>query len=116
MLSMSDRVRRARVGAGLSQAQLAEETGVKRSAVAQWEREGGTCPSVPHLSQIAVVTRVGFEWLATGRGSSQLDPRLLAGGPPETHTALENEILTLLRRMPPRKRQMAHAIIEMLTG
>lgn len=120
MVTMSDRIRKARVTAGLSQTQLALETGVCRSAVAQWEREGGTCPSVQNLARIAVVTRVHFEWLATGRG-----PGRPAGGadlsppapPPQpeqpTH---EEQILSLLRRMPPRKRQVAHAIIEMLNA
>jgi len=118
MLSMSDRVRRARVNAGLSQTQLAMETGVKRSAVAQWEREGGTFPSVQHMARIAVVTKVRFEWLATGRGSGQADDEAelaLNAAATDTRSELENEVLALLRRLPPRKRQVAHAIIEMLT-
>ncbi|MDQ7991402.1 MAG: helix-turn-helix transcriptional regulator, partial [Propionicimonas sp.] len=100
---MSDRIRKARVTAGLSQAQLAQETGVCRSAVAQWERDGGTCPSVQHLARIAVVTQVHFEWLATGRGpgrpqdGKEIPP---AAARPEAHRdEQESEILSLLRRM-----------------
>ncbi len=120
MQSMCDRIRRARLTAGLSQTQLALHCGVRRSAVAQWEREGGTVPSVQHLSKLAIVTQVHFEWLATGRGPGRPDDGELA--PPETavveaaaRSPQENAILTLLRRLPPRKRQVAHAIIEMLT-
>ena len=68
MKDMWNRIRRARLSAGLSQAALAKETGVRRSAVTQWEKEGGTSPSVANLARIAVVTQVHFEWLATGRG------------------------------------------------
>ena len=64
--TMAIRIRRARLGASLTQAQLARHTGVNRSAVAQWERaEGATTPSVANLANIAVATKVAFEWLAT---------------------------------------------------
>ena len=69
---MADRIRQARRLKTLSQTQLAEQVGVQRSAVAQWERVGGTHPSVEHLAQIAVITQVLFEWLATGRGAMTL--------------------------------------------
>lgn len=119
MKDMWNRIRRARLTAGLSQAALANETGVQRSAVTQWEKDGGTSPSVANLARIAVVTQVHFEWLATGRG-----PGRPADGsdlpPPQDsaeaqQTLQEGAILSLLRRLPHRKRQMAHTIIEMLT-
>ena len=119
MQVMCDRIRRARLTAGLSQMQLALHCGVRRSAVAQWERDGGTVPSVQHLSQIAIVTQVHFEWLATGRGPGRPEdgelvaPESVAIDP--ARSPQENAILSLLRRLPPRKRQVAHAIIEMLT-
>lgn len=116
-MSMSDRIRGARTAAGMSQSQLAVETGVKRSAVAQWERRDGTHPSVSHLARIAVVTQVRFEWLATGRGCGKGSGDELAAAPPSADYArndLEGNILSLVRRLPPRKREVAHAIIEML--
>jgi len=58
----------ARRTAGLSQAQLALELGVQRSAVSHWEAQRGK-PSVNHLRQLALLTGVQFEWLATGRGA-----------------------------------------------
>lgn len=119
MKDMCHRIRRARLTAGLSQAALAKETGVRRSAVTQWEREGGTSPSVAHLTRIAVVTQVHFEWLATGRGPGRPGDGSDLPVPDHTavpaHTAQEVEILSLLRRLPQRKRQVARTIIEMLT-
>jgi len=115
---MCDRIRRARLSAGMSQNDLAEHTQVRRSAVAQWEREGGTSPRVSHLAMIAVVTQVNFEWLATGRGPDRPEDSELPAPPSLVdpgRSPQELEILTLLRRMPPRKRQMAKVIIEMLT-
>lgn len=119
MPTMGDRIRSARTSAGLSQSQLAEQTGVKRSAVAQWERRGGTRPSVQNLERVAVITQVRFEWLATGRGSARADGVELAPAKPGADYArddLEGNILSLVRRLPPRKRQVAHAIIQMLSA
>lgn len=116
MVPMALRIRRARVLANLSQAELAQKAGVKRSAVTQWEREGGTHPSLEHLSQIAIATQVPFEWLATGRGE--------AGNHPVFETPAvaldlaldegEARVLALLRRLPERRRQAVRAILEML--
>ena len=64
----AQRIRIARRNAGLSQAQLATELGVQRSAVSHWEAQRGK-PSVNHLRQLAMVSGVQFEWLATGRGA-----------------------------------------------
>ena len=64
----AQRIRIARRTAGLSQAQLALELGVQRSAVSHWEAQRGK-PSVNHLRQLALLTGVQFEWLATGRGA-----------------------------------------------
>ena len=61
------RIRLARRTAGLSQAQLALELGVQRSAVSHWEAQRGK-PSMNHLRQLALLTGAQFEWLATGRG------------------------------------------------
>ena len=61
------RIRLARRAAGLSQAQLAREMGVQRSAVSHWEAHRGK-PSMNHLRLLALRTGVQFEWLATGRG------------------------------------------------
>ena len=64
----AQRIRIARRSAGLSQAQLALDLGVQRSAVSHWEAQRGK-PSINHLRQLALLSGVHFEWLATGRGA-----------------------------------------------
>jgi len=68
MKDQTFRIRQARRSATLSQTALANKVGVNRSAVAQWERPGGSRPTAGNLSKIAVATSIHFEWLATGRG------------------------------------------------
>jgi transcriptional regulator with XRE-family HTH domain len=65
---LSERIRHARVRAGLTKTELARRVGVSPSAVVQWELSGGTAPNASNLARIAQVTDVAFEWLATGRG------------------------------------------------
>ncbi|MFY2762463.1 helix-turn-helix domain-containing protein [Arenimonas sp. MALMAid1274] len=71
---LAERIKQSRKDAKLSQAGLAETLGLDRSAVAQWERNTPSSPTVGHLIAIARVTGVAFEWLATGRG-----PRRIGG-------------------------------------
>lgn len=73
-LSLAERIRLARRKSGLSQMNLALRCGVQRSAVANWEAPNGASPAVNNLIQLASVTSVSFEWLATGRGCMQLAP------------------------------------------
>lgn len=119
MISMSSRVRRARTLASFSQAELARRVGVERSAVTQWEREQGTKPSVDHLAQIAVITGVYFEWLATGRGQSRADPRAFEAAlvvEDFARDAIESSALTALRRLSARRRLAAVQILELLAS
>lgn len=117
MFSRSTRIRRARNVARLSQSQLAELVGVRRSAVAQWESDNGTSPSVEHLSQVAVVTGMCFEWLATGRGQSRANsaefdvPMVLQEF---AQNELESQLLQMVRRLSPAKQRVARSIVELL--
>lgn len=70
-MDASQRLRLARRRSGLSQAQLALRVGVQRSAVSHWEAADGKSPNMAHLREVAIVTAVQFEWLATGRGEMQ---------------------------------------------
>jgi transcriptional regulator with XRE-family HTH domain len=72
MESGAQRIRLARRHAGLSQTQLAQKVGVRRSAVSHWESAEGKNPSMTNLRSVATVTQVQFEWLATGRGAMQV--------------------------------------------
>lgn len=116
MFSMPSRIRRARILARLTQAELARRLGVQRSAVTQWECDGGTHPSVVHLAAIASETRVCFEWLATGRGECQP-----ADGTLDTAVTiqdfarddLESRALLSLRRVSRQKRETVVRVIEL---
>ncbi|HEY3012753.1 MAG TPA: helix-turn-helix transcriptional regulator [Gemmatimonadales bacterium] len=50
-LALAAWIRATRRGAGLSQAELAEQLGLVQSSVSQWER-GFTQPSTPHLLRL----------------------------------------------------------------
>ena len=71
-MTPQQRIRLARRHAGLSQAALGAAVGVQRSAVGHWESARGKHPSMAHLREIALITGVQFEWLATGRGKMDL--------------------------------------------
>ena len=117
MQSMATRIRRARMGARMTQTDLATVVGVQRSAVAQWESAEGTSPSTGHLAEIAIKTNVNFEWLATGRGPSQLDQGAIVEAAIMADIAeneLEIRMLELMRRLPRRKQEMACEMIELL--
>ncbi len=117
MLTMSTRIRRSRLAAKLSQAQLAALAGVQRSAVAQWEREENTNPSIKHLAQVAVATAVRFEWLATGRGPSHVTGQefdFAAEFNDFAHDQTETKVLEFVRRMSPQKQKLACRLLEVL--
>lgn len=117
MQSMASRIRRARIGARMTQTDLANAVGVSRSAVAQWETRDGTSPSTEHLTEIAVKTGVQFEWLATGRGPSQVDTAAIVEAAIAADFAeneLESRMLGLMRRLPRRKQEMACEMVELL--
>jgi len=111
------RVRQARRHAALSQAGLATQVGVARSAVAQWERHGGgSRPTGANLAKIALATGVNHEWLATARG------RMLSHAKDDetpalrlshyAHDELEERLLSAFREVPHRGRQPFVEFIE----
>jgi transcriptional regulator with XRE-family HTH domain len=115
--ALSLRVRKARVLATLSQAELARRIGVKRSAVTQWEHPAGTTPSVEHLIKLALETQVNFEWLASGRGPTRCEdfepvPAVIV----DDYARDEDESLALthFRRLSASRRRMALAILDIL--
>ena len=98
------RIRLARRHGGLSQAALAAAVGVQRSAVSHWEASPGKTPSASHLRQLALVTGVQFEWLATGRGKMTLSAEV----------ALDLRLLAAFRDSPPRARVPLVEVAEQL--
>lgn len=63
--AQAQRIREARRERGLTQEQLAEATGVSRSAVAQWET-GRAGQITGNLARIATVLGISVEWLLYG--------------------------------------------------
>lgn len=94
-MSPQQRIRLARRHGGLSQAQLAHAVGVQRSAVSHWESANGKYPTVGHLCEIAQVTGVNFEWLATGRGTMSLPDAVRLDSIPAAEALLADDPLEL---------------------
>lgn len=103
--SLGIRIRHSRRLMHLTQAGLARAMKVGASAVAQWENPRGTSPTVNHLIQIANITGVSFEWLATGRGQVALDVLdSRADNPDRSIDQIEERMLLAFRRIVRRKR------------
>lgn len=120
-MTPQERIRLARRGSGLSQADLAKAVGVQRSAVSHWEAPRGKHPSTAHLREIAQTTNVQFEWLATGRGSmnlsreDQLDS-VAAAEAVLVEDAQELRLIEAWRTAPLRARVAMLEIFETLAG
>lgn len=106
MRDLTHRIRQARRVATLSQTALADLLGVNRSAVAQWERQGGSQPTSGNLSKLAVATSVQYEWLATGRGRMSLKSSLDGEEDVEAlllqfyaHDEMEERMLVAMRKL-----------------
>lgn len=110
--TISDRLRKAREYAGLDQAQFADEVGISRRSVTNYEK-GHSQPSRPVLLAWSLRTGVAMEWLANG-GDDGL-PRLDSNQRPSDYTSAGSGIASLLhlrrdRRSARRARQLVPAI------
>ncbi|MDB6164586.1 MAG: helix-turn-helix family protein [Xanthomonadaceae bacterium] len=94
-MTSQSRIRLARRHAGLSQLQLAQAVGVQRSAVSHWESSLPKNPSVSHLRDVAQVTGVQFEWLATGRGEMEVGTEIRLSSVPAAAALLVEEPIEL---------------------
>lgn len=113
------RIRMARRQANLSQAQLGIAVGVQRSAVSHWEAAQGKNPSVAHMRQIALVTNVQFEWLATSRGAMTLSKDMVLDSVAAADALLlddplELRLLRAFREVPARARMSLLEVVEQL--
>ncbi len=114
-MMLNIRIRKARLIAGLTQAELATILDVGRTAVANWERAGNTRPCTFRLEKIALVTQVSHEWLATGRGKmtyqQDLD-QIPAIDADMVDDPVERRLLHAFRASPSRIRRQVIEIIE----
>jgi transcriptional regulator with XRE-family HTH domain len=65
--TIADRIKKARVAAGLTQAELAELTGCKWQQVSRWERVAAS-PRAKTIRALADALNVYDLWLSTGEG------------------------------------------------
>lgn len=92
---------------GVSQEEFAAMLEVSRGAVAQWEMEKGTSPSVKNLEQVAIKSGLHFEWIATGRGPQAFgDPVINEAAAPYgvELSDEEKQVVAAMRRMKPAQR------------
>ncbi|MFC3814701.1 helix-turn-helix transcriptional regulator [Lysobacter sp. GCM10012299] len=118
-MTPQQRIRLARRHCGLSQAALGAAVGVQRSAVGHWEAARGKYPSVAHLREIAMVTGVQFEWLATGRGTMGLSAdtaldSVAAADALLVDDPLELRLLAAFREAPTRSKAPLVEVVEQL--
>lgn len=93
---MFARIREARRRTGSSQEEFAAKLRVSRGAVAQWEMEHGTSPSVKNLEHIARLSGLAFEWVATGRGPRVFGEPMVNEPTADYRVALAPELIELL--------------------
>lgn len=73
-MTFGEKLKRARVAAGLSQEQLSEQIGVSRSAVAKWESDKGM-PDIQNMKAIAQLLNTSIDYLLDD--GSELDLSLI---------------------------------------
>ena len=83
---LSQRIKHARQSKNLSQKQLANHIGVSAPAISQYESNSyfHSEPSIKKLISISEALDVSFEWLATGRGSKNIQHFLKKRNTPTT--------------------------------
>ena len=96
-MNLTQRIRTARRHGAISQASLAQQVGVHRSAVSHWESSKPKRPNIGHLLAIAVATGVQFEWLATGRGAMLMSAVVAVCDPGNGIVVEDAQELDLLR-------------------
>jgi transcriptional regulator with XRE-family HTH domain len=116
-LELTQRIRMARRHGGISQATLAEQVGVHRSAVSHWESSKPKRPNIGHLLSVAVSTGVQFEWLATGRGTMLMSAASAVCDPGNgvvVEDANELELLRAFREVPLQSRPVLVELAQQL--
>lgn len=88
--TMGDRIKAARVAAGLTQEQVARQFGIKGSAVTQWESDASR-PESRRMGTLAAMLRVSLDHLVRGEG-----PPPRGAPPPPPMTIPDHDIATLL--------------------
>lgn len=104
-MSLSQRLREALDLAEMRQAELSRRLGIAPSSVSLW-LSGRNHPDAEHLSKLAVILDVSYEWLSTGRGEMRYSAQ---GQPLQPLTPAlstdERALLDLYLRLSPVRRR-----------
>lgn len=68
-MTFGERLQLARLAAGLTQVQLAQQLGVRQNQVSQWEADN-TGPKRQRLPALAAAVKASIEWLLSGVGEA----------------------------------------------
>lgn len=98
---------------------MARQLGVTASAVGHWERREASAPSLARLVELAVLTQVTFEWLASGRGPMQAGDAHQEGAGDESVTRIvlcpmEEQLVDCFRQAPPQTQALLLELAEHL--
>jgi transcriptional regulator with XRE-family HTH domain len=111
---MHARIKEARSRLHVSQEEFALRLKVSRGAVAQWEMADGTSPTVKNLEQIAKLSGLAFEWVATGRGPKVFGEPMVKDDAATYHSGLSEEeelVIKGMRKLTPARRA---ALVELI--
>lgn len=112
---IGERIKQRRKAARLTQQQLAEQVGVSRAAVAQWESGDTKSVRPAHLLAAAKALGADIEWLITGRATvAPLKPTGAAVD--DAATAAPGQASALLRRFMAADRRTQDAIRALLNA
>jgi DNA-binding XRE family transcriptional regulator len=72
-MTFGERLKKARLAAGLTQQQLADACGLTNAAISKWEAGLTDAVLAPNLFAVADALHVDARWLATGVGDARND-------------------------------------------
>jgi transcriptional regulator with XRE-family HTH domain len=108
--AIGERIRQARVVAGLDQYEVANRAGVSRSAVSAWELGQGI--SGEELVLLAKIVCVSAEWLITGEKDLDTRPGRAGAFDPEQLELLMTAAFELLSKPAVQSQELAKAILK----
>ncbi len=118
MNTLTDRIRAARVEAGLSQTDVAKALRISASAVNQWEHGFTKNIKLDHFFALAKLLGQDPRWLATGKAPSRM--REIAAMPPAPNlpapTGDERALLHCVRQMPNTLRRLVLRLLKELSN
>ncbi len=118
MNTLTERIRAARVEAGLSQTDVAKALRISASAVNQWEQGFTKNIKLTHFFALAKLLGQDPRWLATGKAPSRM--REIAATPPAPDfpapTRDELALLHYVRHMPNTLRRLVLRLLRELSN